>query len=685
MKSRRLLLGVFAAIGLLAATRVVQADYVAEVLIDNPLAYYQFNETGGVVAADSSTAGANHDGTYLGGVTLGQPAASTALGTAVAFNGVDGRVQIPDHADFDLGTGDTTIEMWFHTDVTARGDLFTYKGGGGDLGVHSRSQAAGGVAVWHNGLRSNSRQFSSGQWHHLAVTRSGGQERIYLDGARASLDVANGDSWDIPADLLIGSNHGGTPATPAIPFDGLIDEVAIYGTALSAARVAEHHFAGAGDTGYRSVGVNFRRSSGQHPMDPNDLAGFVPQRNWNNSDNSNVGSNANIAGPVTGSLVDDLGAVVPGLSIDWSANGSWSANADTSTGHNKMMGGYLDDQGPAGATVVSVAGIPYEAYDVYAFMGSDGNGRTGRVKILGSDEFYFSTNSNPFPGYIQTTDTTGGSNPPATFARWTELTDDSFTLEMNRISNNVGLHGIQIVEVEPPPPVGMTSISLNFIGGRNGAQTDGIVTGTAGVDPQANWNNLASNAGATLPGQLVAGTGQVLGTTSVAWSSNNTYTITTTGFGDQDAAMMKGYLDTNNTSLTTVTVADLPSDWLEYDIIVYFDGDGSNSRQGQYELTADSGDVTLGPFADNANWPVATGGNAFAQAVAPGGNGNFMLFSDVSGSGFTLTTRPMSGSPPRAPINGIQIIATSVVPEPGSATLLLFVLLAALSWPCRRR
>ncbi len=61
MKSR--LLG--ALITLVFGTTCVQASYISEVLSDNPLGYYQLNETSGTTAIDSS--GNGQDGTYIGG------------------------------------------------------------------------------------------------------------------------------------------------------------------------------------------------------------------------------------------------------------------------------------------------------------------------------------------------------------------------------------------------------------------------------------------------------------------------------------------------------------------------------------------------------------------------------------------------------------------------------------------
>jgi len=86
---------------------------------------------------------------YLGGATLGQRRSRAAgvfrlraTNTCVVLNGTTGRVQVPDHAAFDFGTGPYAIEMWFNpVNAAIRGDLFTYKGAAGDFGIHVASQA----------------------------------------------------------------------------------------------------------------------------------------------------------------------------------------------------------------------------------------------------------------------------------------------------------------------------------------------------------------------------------------------------------------------------------------------------------------------------------------------------------------------------------------------------------------
>jgi hypothetical protein len=156
--------------------------------------------------------------------------------------------------------------------------------------------------------------------------------------------------------------------------------------------------------------------------------------------------------------------------------------------------------------------------------------------------------------------------------------------------------------------------------------------------------------------------------------------------------MMNGYLDSSDTSITTVTLSNLPASItsVPYSVILYYDGDnGDNNRVGRYAvLGATTGNaVYWARDAANANFagtflpaqstvdPLAGGGsidnNATAALTVPAGN--MMIFSGLSGSGFTLTAQSSvaSDATNRSAIQGFQIMPTSLVPEPSAAALLL--------------
>ena len=226
-------------------------SYESIVLADAPIAYYRFEETGGTTATDTSLSATQHNGTFNNGVLLQQASASPTLGNAIRLDGTNDQVRIPDSVDFDnIGTGDYAIELWYRSEETTRGDLFNYKGAGGDLGVISNSNSPGAgpetIQVYHNSTVTISPSMASHvQWNHVVVSRSGTDVTLYLNGNAVSTGTSDA-TWAITNDLLLGANHSGNPDNLFALFQGYLDEVAIYNGSLSASRVATHYAVGLG-------------------------------------------------------------------------------------------------------------------------------------------------------------------------------------------------------------------------------------------------------------------------------------------------------------------------------------------------------------------------------------------------------------------------------------------------------
>jgi uncharacterized membrane protein len=190
------------------------------------------------------------------------------------------------------------------------------------------------------------------------------------------------------------------------------------------------------------------------------------------------------------------------------------------------------------------------------------------------------------------------------------------------------------------------AIGIHFVG----TGTAMGATESAGVLPGANWNN-ATGASRTTALALADETGAPSGAT-VTWSSNNTWQ---TPIGDQagNARLMKGYLDTADTSVTTVSVAGLAN--AAYDVYVYADGDNnSEARTGAYRISGTGITPTTISLTDAANTNFSS---TFTEATNSAGN--YVKFSIVA-SGFTLTATPgASTGNKRAPVNGVQIVPTA--------------------------
>jgi glucose/arabinose dehydrogenase len=209
--------------------------YRATVLADSPLAYYRLNEASGATATDSSPNGRN--GTYAGTLTRGT--------TGLLVNDADkaitlsnGRVDLPTAVN--PWNGNFTIEAWVKpSQVSAWAAILsreTYQATGFRLGQQGNrwgfwtTQSGGTVQVLGGTV-------VSGQTYHIAVTRSGTTYRLYVNG----VELANGTG------TLVAPTGGGSWGTVGgAPFKGVLDDVAVYGTTLSAARIAAHYAAGRG-------------------------------------------------------------------------------------------------------------------------------------------------------------------------------------------------------------------------------------------------------------------------------------------------------------------------------------------------------------------------------------------------------------------------------------------------------
>jgi hypothetical protein len=140
---------------------------------------------------------------------------------------------------------------------------------------------------------------------------------------------------------------------------------------------------------------------------------------------------------------------------------------------------------------------------------------------------------------------------------------------------------------------------------------------------------------------------------TVTWSSSGGWSIPITDTAG-NPRMMRGYLDTSNTSTTTVTVAGLASG--AYDVYVYADGDNhSYARTASYTISGSGITSTAIQLIDAASTNFSS---TFTQASKS--KGNYVKFH-ITATGFTLKATPVSGDNAtlRAPVNAIQIVPVS--------------------------
>lgn len=233
------------------ATRIISSagkDYNEEVLADNPLVYYRLDETSGTTASDAI---GSNDGTYTGSVSLGADALITGGGKAADFSG--GYVSIPAlgsaltewsveaWAKFDVNTGSKTV---ISNDLSGWNDDVSIGLDPEEVYTSDRR-----IAVVHQDsvnqvrtIATDTVDASAGAIYHIVVTSDGSALRLYVNGQLQATTAKAG------AALKFGNNAINIGRNPpnGRSMDGVVDEPAVYGYALSAAQVAAHYNAGIG-------------------------------------------------------------------------------------------------------------------------------------------------------------------------------------------------------------------------------------------------------------------------------------------------------------------------------------------------------------------------------------------------------------------------------------------------------
>lgn len=199
------------------------------------------------------------DGAYFMPVTLeAAPVIGGDTDTSVDFAG--GGVVVPNHTAINSGARpERTLSLWFDvTDTTSRQVLWeegaTINGVnlyvfGGQL----YGRAWGDSAGWSNDLEASA-PIGPGIHHAaLVLDAPAGTLALYLDGVSVASDTKT-DPGQLPSHtgaIGIGGVNGntrfetGNSSAPA-PYMGRIDEVAVFNSALPAARVFEHYANGTG-------------------------------------------------------------------------------------------------------------------------------------------------------------------------------------------------------------------------------------------------------------------------------------------------------------------------------------------------------------------------------------------------------------------------------------------------------
>lgn len=193
----------------------------------------------------NDVAGTN-DGTLINGTSF----APGIQGLAFSLDGQDDHVLVPDDPTLNFGTQDFSISTWIKTGFYGSGagtDFLVSKIDAGTLLEYSLAYSSNidGAPVFGVGQDGRVQYVSAGpnlgdkKWHHVVSVRSGTEIRLYIDCHLVSRAGCGGCaivSSAGPRNVVLGGrqNPGNDPY-----FNGLLDEVAIYGLALTGAEIGQ--------------------------------------------------------------------------------------------------------------------------------------------------------------------------------------------------------------------------------------------------------------------------------------------------------------------------------------------------------------------------------------------------------------------------------------------------------------
>ncbi len=258
-------------------------DYASTVIGDGATVYWRLGEATGAVAFDE--VGDNH-ASYEGAPLLGATGVIASSNTAVDYDGVDDAVHIVNSPEINQGGpySEKTIELWFNADdVTTRQVLMEQGSVSRGLNIYLQNGRLyagmynttnqGGDTPW--GPIFLSTPVAANTIYHVAfvLDQPADTLSLYLNGALADSATGAGELNNHGLAAL-GSQRGwsryhtGGQQGQVNFFNGTLDEVAVYATALSGGTVATHYAVGTSTSTEPSISIT-------SPTEGATVSGFV--------------------------------------------------------------------------------------------------------------------------------------------------------------------------------------------------------------------------------------------------------------------------------------------------------------------------------------------------------------------------------------------------------------------------
>jgi hypothetical protein len=145
---------------------------------------------------------------------------------SIVFDGTGDYLKINSNSDFQFGTGDFTVEGWAYRATTGVAvSLFDFRSAATQTAPWLYIGTGGSllyVVNSSNRISTGSGTIGAGSWYHVAVSRSGTDTRVFVNGTQAGSTYTDTNNY-IQSPLTIGSRYTGANEF----FNGYIDELRV--------------------------------------------------------------------------------------------------------------------------------------------------------------------------------------------------------------------------------------------------------------------------------------------------------------------------------------------------------------------------------------------------------------------------------------------------------------------------
>ena len=163
--------------------------------------------------------------TAFGGAAL--TTAVKKFGTAsLLLDGTGDYARVTSNADFGFNTGDLTIETFIRpVSIGSSQNIIDLRDSVADdpsLHVTLTSGNVVSVSYGTTSIITGSTSISTGQWYHVAVSRSSGSTKLFVNGSQDGSTYSDSNNYGVSKPLVVGADYSGSNE-----FNGYIDEVRI--------------------------------------------------------------------------------------------------------------------------------------------------------------------------------------------------------------------------------------------------------------------------------------------------------------------------------------------------------------------------------------------------------------------------------------------------------------------------